>query len=378
MSNKAIPNKGLNRFVCPDCHNKLQYRDKNIYCEKCDLTWRIREGIPCFFTKERYWCNIPKEKMRELNRLAEREGWRLAVDKFILEGIKDHVTEESRADALFYMPLDEKSIVLDLGCMWGALTIPISRYCREIVAADMTLETLRLLDIRRVQEGIANIVVVGANALKLPFADATFDLVILNGVLEWLGYQEDFVATKDYGKTKKKLEKHNYRPEVLQKQGLLEIYRVLKPGGTLFIGIENRFGGHYFVGAKDDHSGLKFTSLLPRKIANWYMKRKLNQEYRTYTHSYSKYKGILRDMGFTNLTFYAALNSYRDCQGIVPLRAPHFLRYYFDHIWSRIQKWKLILWEICLTVGIGKYFIPSFLILATKEEKCVKRKREEK
>jgi len=49
-------------------------------------------------------------------------------------------------------------------------------------------------------------------------------------VLEWTGYGHD-------------------DPLASQEAVLAEASRVLKWGGTLLIGIENRFGAHYFLGA---------------------------------------------------------------------------------------------------------------------------------
>ena len=42
-----------------------------------------------------------------------------------------------------------------------------------------------------------------------------------------------------------------------------EMRRVLKPGGSIYVGIENRYAYGYFMGAQD-HNRLRYTSILPR------------------------------------------------------------------------------------------------------------------
>src|SRR4030065_2206102 len=92
--------------------------------------------------------------------------------------------------------------------------------------------------IRQQQEHVRNIRFVRADWLRLPFPDNSFDLVVANGVLEWLGLS-------DYSRN----------PRQVQQEFLKEARRVLKPGGCLYVGTENRFGISFFAGARD-HSGL--------------------------------------------------------------------------------------------------------------------------
>lgn len=359
-----------NFYRCPNCKSKLIFHKDSISCKNCQANWKIREGIPYFLDKERYWCNFPKEFMVRLDHLAESKGYETAVKEMVPTEIQEHILDEGRADARFFLPITKESIVLDLGCMWGGLTIPIAKDCKEMIAVDNTFETLKFLDIRKRQLNLENIHVAGADALKLPFAKELFDVAILNGVLEWLGYQEDFIVTKDYAKTKRKSKRSHTNPEDLQKQGLKEIYRVLKNKGTVFIAIENRYGYQYFHGSPDDHTGIRFTNLMPRKIANIYMRLRLNQDYRTYTYSYNQHKRNLSKIGFKNIEFYAVFPSYRDPQMIIPLENESALNYYWEYIkFPEISKNNERIMRILLKLGLGKDIVPSFLILAKKEQK---------
>ena len=81
--------------------------------------------------------------------------------------------------------------------------------------------------------------------MALPLAENSFDLVIVNGVLEWVG---EWDLTVD--------------PRTVQVNFLKKILRLLKDDGILLIGIENRIGWGLFLGG-EDHSGMAYTSLVP-------------------------------------------------------------------------------------------------------------------
>src|SRR5205823_4310509 len=73
-------------------------------------------------------------------------------------------------------------------------------------------------------------------------------------------------------------------PRKVQLRFLEEICRILKPRGQLFVAIENRFDYEYFMGHPDHHSGLRYSSLLPRFLANLYSIFAARRPYRTYTY----------------------------------------------------------------------------------------------
>jgi ubiquinone/menaquinone biosynthesis C-methylase UbiE len=110
------------------------------------------------------------------------------------------------------MPLAAGARVLDAGCGTGLLTLAFLRAHRrpaEITSIDLSVRSLQTA--RRAAQKLRpaprrEVTFAQANALKLPFADETFDLVMTSGVLEYLPLRE----------------------------GLQEMARVLAPGGLLF------------------------------------------------------------------------------------------------------------------------------------------------
>ncbi len=238
---------------------------------------------------------------------AENKGWKKAITESSEPKIRElylWTDNPSRSDISYYLPLEEGSSVLDLGSGWGSYTFPLSRRVKTIVAADSCLESLKFIDLRARQENITNILPVHMDPMdygRIPFNDNVFDAVIMNGVLEWVG---------SYSK------KGN--PRKMQQKCLSEASRVLKRGGKLVIGMENRFGFKYVLGAPDDHliyyshdKKISYTTILPRVIANIITKMRLGVSYRTYTHSMNGHIKMLRSSGFDKIEFYYPEDGYR-------------------------------------------------------------------
>ena len=107
--------------------------------------------------------------------------------------------------------LDERERVLDLGCGAGTDSLIASQMVGpegRVTGIDMTPQMLAKARTAAAKMGVANVEFVEADAERLPFADASFDVVISNGVI-------DLIPDKD--------------------AVFSELYRVLAPGGRLQI-----------------------------------------------------------------------------------------------------------------------------------------------
>jgi ubiquinone/menaquinone biosynthesis C-methylase UbiE len=109
------------------------------------------------------------------------------------------------------LPLHTDARILDAGCGTGLLTLSLLRVLRgpaEITAVDLSgrsLQTARRAVRRLGEDPRRRVTFVRADALSLPFADESFDLLVTSGVLEYLPLR----------------------------QGLGEFARVLAPGGHM-------------------------------------------------------------------------------------------------------------------------------------------------
>lgn len=354
-------------FVCPQCSKLIEFpKDEAIVCT-CEKRYSILDGVADFLGDNTYYGELPHEEMKKLLSRATAEGWqRVLFDSFWSNHpfLYQIATDEARADWQFLLPITKEFIVLDVGAGWGTISIPLARTCQQVVAMDGTIERLQFIRIRCEQDGISNVLPIRGTILSPPLQRAQFDLIIMNGVLEWIAESES-----------------SGEPEVLQKQALRNVYNLLKPGGLFYLGIENRYGFKYFLGAKDDHTCLKNISFLPREEANKYSEIKRGRPYRTYTYSFSEYRDLLNDAGFVRQQFYYPMPDYKTALSIAPLDDTTALQYYLSNICdpSRliampqsqtlpIDTWQTIFnfEKAAVGLGVAPPFASSFIIISRK------------
>ena len=198
----------------------------------------------------------------------------------------------------------EGGVAVDVGAGLGAITQFFSGHYETVYSIEACRERCLFLLQRKIKMKLDNVTIIHGCIRRLPFADGSVDLLACNGVLEWIGAG----TTGDVRQ--------------VQLQFLREIHRVLKDDGILYVGIENRIALNYFLGAVD-HSGMKFTSLMPRRVADMWMTMKdrsrdrsnfsvetKSSGYRTYTYTKNGYDKLLREAGFTSNKFYSVDPSY--------------------------------------------------------------------
>lgn len=301
--------------------------------------------------------SIDKEK-EDLIKSARSMPWRdaLALKLKKKKPLRyEHIVYEATADWMTLLPLDRESVVLDAGCGWGTLTFQLARGCKRVIALDESPYSAEFVKIRSVQDGVSNVSPVIGNVLRFPFPENSFDLVVLNGVLEWMGLAD---PSKD--------------PKLAQEHLLREAYRVLKPGGYLYVGIENRWSATYFLGEREGHVNLKFISLLPRKLAKAYHRLVKKSDYRVYTHSLKNYLSMIRRAGFNTVSTYAPVPNYHKYSNMIPLGSINAVKYYVDRLFSHRKPTAIFFNKIVKLFhlyGPLKYFVPCYSFMACKGNK---------
>jgi ubiquinone/menaquinone biosynthesis C-methylase UbiE len=351
-------------LACPKCTNILSIKTNALFCQTCQSEWPVVDGIPQFIKESYYWGEIPQVIMQQVNTLSRDVGWHQALETLVAKNYPDiytYVTNHNRADFGFYTLTSSDNVVLDVGSGWGTISCLLAKRCGNVISLESVPERLEFLKIRAEQEGLANIQPVQASFLELPIPESSLDLAVLNGVLEWVGIASD-----------------KETPDQLQQHVLEKIFTCLKPGGSLYIGIENRFAYPYFLGAKD-HSDLPFTSLAPRWLANWIMYRKTQKArrttqstgaYRTYTYSYWGYRALLRKSGFKKIQIYIVLPDYNNPAYIIPADNPQAFSYVIRQLYSGNSYKRKLIQAIASRItflGFHRVFAPCFSIFATKE-----------
>ena len=129
--------------------------------------------------------NRDREALSRVKRGRERDAYNARHSAPWLGTMNgDRPTESTLIEAI-EEDADENRFgeILEVGCGNGALLCRLAENARNAVGVDAS-KSMRLLARSRVhQSGLANCTVRGAELHALLFADATFDLIVLNGVL---------------------------------------------------------------------------------------------------------------------------------------------------------------------------------------------------
>ncbi len=301
-----------------------------------------------------YWGEVSKARMEEYLELIEKDGFDVFKDRLFSKdrGFYDFIFGEVRADWRFCLPVKKDWKVLDIGAGLGANSFVLAKEVSEVVSMERAALRLKFLDLRKKREGADNIKIISGDALDLPFEDESFDLIVANGFFEWVGVTDKFSS-----------------PKRAQEHFLGEAMRVLKRGGFLYIGIENRFAANFFWGGID-HSGLRLTSWMPRFLANFYTRLRTGKKYQTYTYSKRGYEKILERAGFKDIEFYLPLPGYNVPKYIVPYNHLAGLRFVAKRILGGESPQRKLLKKIIGFPGIAglwRLLFFSFAIFAQKK-----------
>ena len=156
--------------------------------------------------------------------------------------------------------LDRRLWLLDVGCSQGRITKILAEHFGPVVGVDCADEEGR-------QGGFHFI---RADGCRLPLRSATFDVLLLNHVLE-----------------------HVRSPQLL----LEEAWRVLRPGGLCYLATPNRYA------LMEQHYRLPFLSWLPRWLADRYVRLAgRGRSYLDYPLSYRQLNRLARGFQVQNQT----------------------------------------------------------------------------
>jgi SAM-dependent methyltransferase len=186
--------------------------------------------------------------------------------------------------------------VIELGAGCGAITRFLGETANSVVAVEGSMRRCEI-NAERVRD-LKNVQVVASELTDFE-TEAKFDAVVVVGVLEYAGL---FIDGENPHKT------------FLEKTKSL-----LKPGGKLFLAIENKVGLKYFAGAPEDHLGQPMVGIedrYPDKGVQTFSKRELLQLTKsagfasTFTHApvpdYKLTRALITEQGLASEEFNAA------------------------------------------------------------------------
>ena len=136
--------------------------------------------------------------------------------------------------------------VLDIGCGTGGISVAFAKKNARVYAMEPNYTHPLLMDLtmaRAAKEEVTLSAVIGRGEL-LPFGNESFDIVILNDVLEHVEYPEKVVS---------------------------ETARILSRDGLMYLSTPNKYSFKQLI--REGHSGLFGVTLLPPKVAAFYVTR---------------------------------------------------------------------------------------------------------
>lgn len=286
----------------------------------------------------------------------EQVGFEEARKRFRLKDQfrHDFMFDPARADWRFGIDIKPTDHVLDAGCGIGAHTFALCELVEHVTAFDLSASRAKFVKMRAELEKKSNINVFQGDFINLPFPKNSFDVIVFNGLLEWIGQDEMF---KD--------------PYKVQQWVAKRAYDLLKPGGRWYVGIENRIALSYFAGGRD-HSGLPYTSLMPRWLARPYCKWRIGKDYRMYTHGKPGYVKLMKEGGFEEVKVMMTYPGYNYPRILIPFESIPSLRYAIEKLMGN-QGWKRRLIKAIAKIPgvlrLYRYFFHSFAIYGFKVPK---------
>jgi SAM-dependent methyltransferase len=242
-------------FHCPLCRVVLQTEgESDVYrCPGCERSFPIRLGIPDFRAWADPYIDADEDwaKGERVLRASAAGGFRAMLEqywrmtpatpgtfaaryiRYAMAGVARGHSRLARVADVRGRPLDRSDAVLDLGCGTGGLVVAASHQAGKVIGVDIAARWLVVAHRRLQEAGVRNATLVCACAERLPFADASFDVVAANDVLEHSQHQREL---------------------------LREVRRVLRPGGLLLLTTQNRWS---LLG--EPHVGLWGVGFLPRR-----------------------------------------------------------------------------------------------------------------
>jgi len=338
-------------LVCPDCGEAIRVSSDGVGCTACQLGWPVVEGIGRLVQEFPFQGQTPANQMREVNRVRAAQNRGSAL----LESERASVYRHSEMDLSveianwhWLVNLPAESRVLDLGAGMGTHSHALALRFREVIATESVPDHIQFMRQRFAQERLSNIKIVRTSVWDLPFAERSMDLVAMNGVLARVaeGVPGD--------------------PGELQRKALRKVARVLRTGGYVYLGSENRYFSKYFLGHADPNCGLPWVTISPRPLAQWLARRKSPGGYRNYLYSSRGYWKLLQNAGFTDIKLFAAIPSYNLPRFLIPMKGREFQHYSRSFEGSPKNLMRRAIKAALLKTNLLQNFVHSFAILARK------------
>lgn len=166
----------LDYLCCPKCKGDLSFREADLFCGICDITYMHKEGVPILIDLSA----LPEHLMGQV-KYFENES--VIKTEYHLEPWQESYVEKF----LTHFPSVENKLIIDCGTGSGYMAIELAKRGARVIACDLTLKSLVRLKNAVKNAGVEeNVILVCCSAENLPFKDTIANYFISNAVLEHL------------------------------------------------------------------------------------------------------------------------------------------------------------------------------------------------
>lgn len=264
--------------------------------------YAIVRGVPNFLRYDEAEPPDVSDRLSRANEIARRVGWRHAVQE--VYGDWRYVFPEGRDVWMALLPCTSDSTVLEIGSGMGQFTPLLSQRSRQVHALEVVPGQAEFTLQRCQQEGCRNVAVAcGGDDCRLPYRDASFDLVVMNLVFEWCA------------------ERSSQQSNMVAGQRLLlsEVSRVLNRHGALYLMTKNRFALRLCLGKRDEHCySMRWGNALPRWLMTAMLRLRGRSAPRGVLHSHGALMRMLNNAGFKQISSYWAIPEMRYPSACIP------------------------------------------------------------
>jgi ubiquinone/menaquinone biosynthesis C-methylase UbiE/uncharacterized protein YbaR (Trm112 family) len=238
-------------FVCPACRGPVSPVADALTCPACGRTYPTVAGLPDLRLESDRYLDLDAERAKARRLHAIEPTTDLAGLAAAYYDMTDDVVDYRRVRFLRHIGgavargealagrLRERGRVLEVGCGTGGLLVAAARAGVAIEGVDIAARWLVVARRRLTDHGLV-VPLIAAGAERLPWPDASFDVVVADSLLEHL---DDPAAA------------------------LREWRRVLRPGGEVLVWSPNRF-----TLTTDPHVGLWGIGWMPRRLVPAYLR----------------------------------------------------------------------------------------------------------
>ena len=277
-------------LVCPHCHHVFnQFESKNLRCSNCDIYFETIAGMPDLRTHADRYMSLNQERQKA-KRLASKKNcnsleeltrayYAITADVNVTrrEQFVRHILGANYRGLALLEQLPRNGSILEVGCGTGGFLAAAIESGRNAIGIDIASRWLVVAQ-KRLQPFLYfrnQHAIYPACVEKMPFADASFEIIVADSLLEHL---EDPISA------------------------VREMLRVLKPGGMLLIWSPNS----QWLGP-DPHVGLWAIKLMPKRMAKWYLKCRRGDIFRPHCRSPRNWTDLIKQhIEHISVTFQSA------------------------------------------------------------------------